>query len=161
MARFALLVVFVIVVLMLLSGGNTPVESQPRWLQDLTLLLPSRHLVSFSQVIVYRWGGFGAVWRQFGGGDWRRVLRPQPGAFPQVDRRHQVGAAFMIQPFTSNCRLRSLWFMGQSIEASPHSMRSRPGDASPRAVLEPLWHTERSYGIRDARYATRQGARVT
>jgi ABC-2 type transport system permease protein len=65
MAQFALLIILVIVVLMLLSGGSTPVESQPKWLQYLTYLLPARHFVSFSQVIIYRGGGLGAVWRQF------------------------------------------------------------------------------------------------
>jgi ABC-2 type transport system permease protein len=65
MAQFALLIILVIVVLQLLSGGSTPVESQPRWLQTLTYFLPSRHFVSFSQVIIYRGGGLGAVWRQF------------------------------------------------------------------------------------------------
>jgi ABC-2 type transport system permease protein len=65
MAQFALLIVLVILVLMLLSGGSTPVESQPAWLQYLTYLLPARHFVSFSQVIVYRGGGLSAVWLQF------------------------------------------------------------------------------------------------
>lgn len=65
MAQFALLIILVIVVLMLLSGGSTPVESQPKWLQLVTYLLPARHFVSFSQVIIYRGGGFSAVWRQF------------------------------------------------------------------------------------------------
>jgi len=65
MAQFALLIILVIVVLQLLSGGSTPVESQPRWLQALTYFLPSRHFVSFSQVIIYRGGGFADVWRQF------------------------------------------------------------------------------------------------
>lgn len=65
MAQFALLIIMIIMVLMLLSGGSTPVESQPRWLQYLTYFLPSRHFVSFSQVIIYRGGGFDAVWRQF------------------------------------------------------------------------------------------------
>ena len=65
MAQFGLLIILVIVVLMLLSGGSTPVESQPRWLQYLTYLLPARHFVSFSQVIIYRGGGITAVWRQF------------------------------------------------------------------------------------------------
>jgi ABC-2 type transport system permease protein len=65
MAQFALLIVLVIMVLQLLSGGNTPVESQPGWLQAITYLLPSRHFVSFSQVIVYRGGGIRAVWPQF------------------------------------------------------------------------------------------------
>jgi ABC-2 type transport system permease protein len=65
MAQFALLIILVIVVLMLLSGGSTPVESQPKWLQYLTYLLPARHFVSFSQVIIYRGGGISAVWREF------------------------------------------------------------------------------------------------
>ncbi len=65
MAQFALLIILVIVVLMMLSGGSTPVESQPGWLQTVTFLLPARHFVSFSQVIIYRGGGLGAVWLQF------------------------------------------------------------------------------------------------
>jgi len=65
MAQFALLIILVIVVLMLLSGGSTPVESQPRWLQYVTYLLPARHFVSFSQVIIYRGGGLRAVWQEF------------------------------------------------------------------------------------------------
>lgn len=65
MAQFALLLIMVVMVLQLLSGGNTPVESQPRWLQAFTYFLPSRHFVSFSQVIIYRGGGLSAVWKQF------------------------------------------------------------------------------------------------
>lgn len=65
MAQFALLIILVVVVLQLLSGGSTPVESQPRWLQYITFFLPSRHFVSFSQVIIYRGGGIRAVWLNF------------------------------------------------------------------------------------------------
>jgi ABC-2 type transport system permease protein len=65
MAQFALLIILVILVLQLLSGGQTPVESQPKWLQGITYFLPSRHFVSFSQVIIYRGGGLSAVWKQF------------------------------------------------------------------------------------------------
>jgi ABC-2 type transport system permease protein len=65
MAQFALLIILVVVVLQLLSGGNTPVESQPIWLQYMTFFLPSRHFVSFSQKIIYRGGGLSAVWPQF------------------------------------------------------------------------------------------------
>ena len=65
MAQFALLIILVVVVMQLLSGGGTPVESQPRWLQYLTFFLPSRHFVSFSQVIIYRGGGLSAVWPNF------------------------------------------------------------------------------------------------
>lgn len=65
MAQFALLIILVAMVLQLLSGGSTPVESMPQWLQTVTYLLPARHFVSFSQVIIYRGGGFEAVWVQF------------------------------------------------------------------------------------------------
>lgn len=65
MAQFALLNILVVLVLMLLSGGSTPVESQPGWLQNLTFFLPSRHFVSFSQIIIYRGGGLSAVWSEF------------------------------------------------------------------------------------------------
>ncbi len=65
MAQFALLIILMVLVLMLLSGGSTPVESQPEWLQGLTFFLPSRHFVSFSQSIIYRGGGMGAVWPHF------------------------------------------------------------------------------------------------
>lgn len=65
MAQFALLIVLVVMVLQLLSGGSTPVESQPGWLQAITYFLPSRHFVSFSQVIIYRGGGLDSVWRNF------------------------------------------------------------------------------------------------
>jgi ABC-2 type transport system permease protein len=56
--------VLFIVMRMLQAAGQTPVESQPAWLRFLTYFLPSRHFVSFSQVIIYRGGGLDAVWRQ-------------------------------------------------------------------------------------------------
>jgi ABC-2 type transport system permease protein len=65
MAQFALLIVLVLMVLQLLSGGSTPVESQPVWMRRLTILLPSRHFVAFSQAIIYRGAGLDVVWPQF------------------------------------------------------------------------------------------------
>ena len=65
MAQFALLIILVVIVLQLLSGGSTPVESQPIWMQRLTLLLPSRHFVAFSQAIIFRGAGLETVWPQF------------------------------------------------------------------------------------------------
>jgi ABC-2 type transport system permease protein len=65
MAQFALLIILLIFTLQMLSGGSTPVESQPEWLQRLTLVLPSRHFVSFAQAIIFRGAGFEAVWREF------------------------------------------------------------------------------------------------
>lgn len=65
MAQFALLIILVILPLNLLSGGSTPVESQPDWLQTITLFLPSRHFVSAAQSIIYRGAGFDIVWPEF------------------------------------------------------------------------------------------------
>jgi ABC-2 type transport system permease protein len=65
MAQFGLLVILTVFTLQMLSGGNTPVESQPEWLQRLTLVLPSRHFVSFAQAILFRGAGFDLVWREF------------------------------------------------------------------------------------------------
>ncbi len=65
MAQFALLTVLVNIVMMLLSGGDTPVDSQPKWLQYVTFFLPTRHFVAFSQTIIFRGGGLGAVWIPF------------------------------------------------------------------------------------------------
>jgi ABC-2 type transport system permease protein len=65
MAQFALLVMLVILPLNMLSGGRTPVESQPDWLQHITTFLPSRHYVSFSQGVIFRGTSFEAVWLEF------------------------------------------------------------------------------------------------
>ena len=59
------MIILVVIVLQLLSGGSTPVESQPIWMQRLTLLLPSRHFVAFSQAIIFRGAGIETVWPQF------------------------------------------------------------------------------------------------
>ncbi|MDI9445112.1 MAG: ABC transporter permease, partial [Planctomycetota bacterium] len=65
MAQFSLLIILAVVAMQLLSGGTTPIESQPQWLHCLTFFLPSRHFVSFSQAIIYRGGGLEAVWPHF------------------------------------------------------------------------------------------------
>lgn len=65
MAQFALLIILLIFTLQMLSGGSTPVESQPEWLQRLTLVLPSRHFVTFAQAIIFRGAGLDIVWPQF------------------------------------------------------------------------------------------------
>ena len=62
MAQFALVMLLVIMPMMMLSGGQTPIESQPDWLQPMTLLLPSRHYMAFSQAVVFRGAGLETVW---------------------------------------------------------------------------------------------------
>ncbi len=65
MPQFALLTMMTVLPMMLLQGGLTPIESQPEWLQVVTLALPNRHFVSFSQAILFRGAGFDVVWPNF------------------------------------------------------------------------------------------------
>lgn len=62
MAQFALLVMLVILPMLMLSGGETPIEGQPDWLQAGTLFLPSRHYMAASQAIVFKGAGLQTVW---------------------------------------------------------------------------------------------------
>ncbi|WP_415183377.1 ABC transporter permease [Phaeovulum sp.] len=65
MAQFALLLMLLMMPIMILSGGMTPVESQPLWLQPITWLLPSRHYMEFATAITYRGADFSVVWPEF------------------------------------------------------------------------------------------------
>jgi ABC-2 type transport system permease protein len=65
MAQFALLTILSIMAILFLSGGETPVEAQPDWLQVITLLLPSRHFIQSSQAIIFKGAGFSSVWIEF------------------------------------------------------------------------------------------------
>lgn len=62
MAQFALLTVMAIIPIIMLSGGMSPIESQPEYVQPFTWLLPSRHFMEFAQAVVFRGAHFGAVW---------------------------------------------------------------------------------------------------
>lgn len=64
MPQFALLSMPVLIVLMLLSGSSTPIESMPTWLRLVMQLTPSTHFVAFSQDVLYRGAGFEIVWPQ-------------------------------------------------------------------------------------------------
>jgi ABC-2 type transport system permease protein len=65
MAQFALLVIITVLPMMILSGGMSPVESQPQWLQYVTWFLPSRHYLSFSNAVLFRGAGIETVWPEF------------------------------------------------------------------------------------------------
>jgi len=64
MAQFGLIVMPVMIIMNLLSGSTTPMESMPVWLQNLMQLSPSTHFVALSQAILYRGAGFSVVWGQ-------------------------------------------------------------------------------------------------
>lgn len=64
MAQFGLLAIPVLIVLNLLSGSTTPMESMPEWLQYVMQLSPTTHFVAFSQAVLYRGAGIGIVMSQ-------------------------------------------------------------------------------------------------
>ena len=64
MGQFGLLIIPVLVVLNLLSGSTTPMESIPEWLQYAMQIMPTPHFVSFSQAVLYRGAGLDIVWPQ-------------------------------------------------------------------------------------------------
>jgi ABC-2 type transport system permease protein len=61
MAQFALLTILAIMAIQFLSGGETPVEAQPDWLQVATLALPARHFIEASQAILFKQAGLADV----------------------------------------------------------------------------------------------------
>ncbi|WP_104655843.1 ABC transporter permease [Ralstonia insidiosa] len=64
MPQFGMLLVLVLLPLQLLSGGTTPRESMPAFVQDIMLAAPTTHFVSASQAILYRGAGLSVVWPQ-------------------------------------------------------------------------------------------------
>jgi ABC-2 type transport system permease protein len=63
MGQFGLLAIPVLLVMQLLSGSTTPLESMPVWLQYLMRTIsPTPHFVAFAQAVLYRGADFSIVW---------------------------------------------------------------------------------------------------
>jgi len=62
MPQFGLLSIPVFLVLYMLSGANTPLDSMPEILQRIMLLSPTTHFVAFSQSLIFRGAGIGILW---------------------------------------------------------------------------------------------------
>lgn len=62
MPQFGLLALPILVIMNLLSGSTTPMESMPAWLQAIMQASPSTHFVAFAQAILYRGAGLTTVW---------------------------------------------------------------------------------------------------
>jgi ABC-2 type transport system permease protein len=65
MPQFGMLLVLVLLPLQMLSGGTTPRESMPQFVQDIMLAAPTTHFVELGQAILYRGAGIGVVWQPF------------------------------------------------------------------------------------------------
>ena len=65
-ASSALLAAPVLLIMQLLSGGATPMESMPVWLQHvMRIISPTPHFVAFSQAVLYRGADLSIVWPDF------------------------------------------------------------------------------------------------
>lgn len=62
MPQFGLLVILIMMPLQMLSGGMTPRESMPLWIQWGMALSPTTHFTELSQAILYRGAGVAVVW---------------------------------------------------------------------------------------------------
>jgi ABC-2 type transport system permease protein len=63
MGQFGLLAIPVMVVMQLLSGSSTPMESMPVWLQYvMRTISPTPHFVAFAQAVLYRGAGLSVIW---------------------------------------------------------------------------------------------------
>lgn len=62
MPQFGLLAFPVFIIMSLLSGGQTPLESMPIALQKIMQFVPSTHFVSFSQAVLFRDATPSMVW---------------------------------------------------------------------------------------------------
>jgi len=65
MPQFGLLIMLTVMPLEMLSGGTTPRESMPGFVQSVMLIAPTTHFVSLSQAILYRGAGLDVVWKPF------------------------------------------------------------------------------------------------
>ena len=65
MPQFGLLMMLTMMPLQMLSGGITPRESMPVWIQQVMALAPTTHFTELSQAILYRGAGLGVVWTSF------------------------------------------------------------------------------------------------
>ncbi len=63
MPQFGLLAFPVFIIMNLLSGGNTPLESMPVVLQNIMQFVPSTHFVAFSQAVLFRNADISMVWK--------------------------------------------------------------------------------------------------
>jgi len=62
MPQFGLLAMIVFVMMLLLSGAHTPLESMPVTLQMMMQLVPSTHFVSMAQAVLFRGAGVDVIW---------------------------------------------------------------------------------------------------
>ena len=65
MPQLGMLLILVLLPMQMLSGGSTPMESMPHWVQYVMQAAPTTHFVEFCQAILFRGAGLDVVWKPF------------------------------------------------------------------------------------------------
>lgn len=65
MPQLGMLLILVLLPMQMLSGGSTPMESMPLWVQKVMQIAPTTHFVEFCQAILFRGAGIEVVWKPF------------------------------------------------------------------------------------------------
>ncbi len=65
MPQFGMLLMLVLLPLQMLSGGMTPRESMPEFLQNIMSIAPTTHFIELGQAILFRGAGIEVVWTSF------------------------------------------------------------------------------------------------
>ena len=95
MPQFGLLSIPVFLVMYMLSGANTPLDSMPELLQRVMRVSPTTHFVAFVQSVVFRGAGLDLVWSPFGRDPWAGGpgLRCSPRPLPADGEPHPTVTA--------------------------------------------------------------------
>ena len=65
MPQFGMLLILILLPMQMLSGGNTPRESMPEFIQTIMLAAPTTHFIELGQAILYRGAGLSVVWTSY------------------------------------------------------------------------------------------------
>lgn len=62
MPQFSLLMILTLLPMLMLSGGSTPRENMPEFVQNIMLIAPDTHFVMIAQAVLFRGAGLSVVW---------------------------------------------------------------------------------------------------
>ena len=65
MPQLGMLLILVLLPMQMLSGGSTPMESMPQWVQTVMQAAPTTHFVELCQAVLFRGAGWDVVWKPF------------------------------------------------------------------------------------------------
>ncbi len=135
LGQFALLAIPVLLVMQLLSGSATPMESMPVWLQHvMRIICPTPHFVAFSQAVLYRGADLSIVW-------------PLLVAIAAIG---SVYFAFALQPLPP----RDLWRLKNPMPPPPEDYRYRWRASAARAAANSFFFSASTFGYVRSSFST-------